>query len=230
MANIEAADTGNTAKKPAPVSATNPAPLPPALAALQNALPPAVLSRVQAYFTNPNLSSTDAATYALQFIRTTPWYAQTYPGIQEGISNGLFTDETGYRAHLNQLNQLYQQYTGQSATPAQVTHSLTQGFTLGRIANGFQGNAYITANKNEIQATLGAFDQQGPLTQPQLQALGKEQAGIDSPMGQILQRRLQLAQQRLQGAFKGTLANPSLSFTSGRLAGITASQPSDTAA
>lgn len=216
-------DQVDTAAAPAPVA------LPPALAALQHNLPPSLASKVMTYFTNPALSAADANTYALQFIRTTPWYQQVYPGIQAGISNGLFNDESGYLAHQNQLNQIYQQYLGRPASGAEVAHSVTQGFTASRVAAGLSGQAYIAANTPDIQGALGSFGT-GPATNPQLKALGQEQAGIDSPLGQLIQRRVALATQRMQGAFKGTLASPAMSFATGRLAGAAASNPSDTAA
>ncbi len=204
-------------------------PPPPALVALEHWLPPAVLNQVKPLFTNPQLTPQLANEYALNAVRQTPWYAQTFPGIQAGIQNGLFANEPGYIAYRNSLHQVYNQYTGNPATAAQVAHAATQGFSPGRVAQGLSGEAYLAANKPEILSTLGAFGTGAPVTQPQLQALGKEQANIDSPLGQLMQKRLAQAQERMKGIFSGTLATPSLSLSTGRIAGNPGIGP-DTAA
>jgi hypothetical protein len=188
----------------------------------QAGLPPNVINEVSRIFAKtPDLQQAVALGQA--YIRSTPWYAATYPGIQSGINAGLFNDERGYKAYQNQLTQLTKQYLGRPATALEVAQHAVAGTPLDTIEKQYSGQAYVAANAPQIQQTAGAFGDTGALTQPELRALGEEQAGLDSPLGQLVQRRLQRAQERLQGAFKGALASPAMSLAGGRLAG-TASQ------
>lgn len=189
-------------------------------------LPPAVVSQLQKITaaTPPQF----AVSTALHYIRGTPWYAATYPGIQHGINTGLFNDESGYRQYQAQLTQLYKQYNNRAPTQHEIAQQIVAGKNPTQIAEQFSGAAYITANQPEIQQTAGAFGDTGALTKPELTALGNEQAGIDTPLGQLIQKRLQKAQQRMQGAFKGVLASPAMSLAGGRLAG--AAPPPDVGA
>jgi hypothetical protein len=153
---------------------------------------------------------------AQNLIRQSDWFQQTYPGFNSGVRAGLFTDETGYRGYVNQLNDIYQQYTGRSVTGAETSNALQSGLSPSYIGQQFQGQAYIGANQDQIQYLSGAFGG-GQLSQSELASLGNEQAGIDTPQGQRFQTALQRAQQRLQGIFSGALATPSLSLSTGRL-------------
>ncbi len=172
-------------------------------------LPSDVQAEVDQIFANT--ADVNAATQlALAYIRGTDWYAQTYPGIQQGIQNGVVGSEADYRAYVNQINQLTLQYYGRQATSQDIANYLGQGFSVGRVGQGFQGQAYVTANRPALQYQFGAFGD-GRLSDDQLTALGNESAGIDTALGQQIQNQLKLAQQRIQRVFQGTAATPSLS-------------------
>lgn len=227
---------------------------------------------------------------AVAYVRGTPWYAQTYPGISEGIARGIVTNEKDYRSYLNSANQLYQQYFGRTIggdefatllgsgvgptllhsrlearadteafgaqlptglfgadelqeigldmagigsargkqlrdlssyaqqlnpiyrqyegrdiTRAELEGHFGQQTSADTVARRFAGKAYIGAYGPDIQYALGNFGE-GQLGSSDLTALGEEQAGLDTPLGQKMQRALELANQRLQGVFRGSLA------------------------
>lgn len=129
-----------------------------------------------------------------------------------------------------QLNPIYHQYTGSGVSREEVNQAYQSGTSADTIAKQFEGAAFINANKGDIQQEAGSFGDTGQFTQPELKALGEEQAGLDTPLGQLIQARLAKAQQRLQGAFNGTLAHPALSLVNGRLAGQGASTAPDVGA
>lgn len=109
------------------------------------------------------------------YVRGTPWYAQTYPGIQQGINAGLFGDEQGYRQYQAQVTQIYQQYYNRAPTTAELTSYITTGKTPTRVAEEFQ-SAAIKSNFSDPLKAL--FSNQ------ELGALADEQAGIDTALGQ----------------------------------------------
>ena len=152
-----------------------------------------------------------AQALSTQYLRSTPWYQTTFPGFANGVNNGLFTDETGYRNYLNAVNNIYNQYLGRHVSGDEVAALLKEGANPNTLANRFQGQAYVNANRNDIQYLSGAFGG-GPMTPDQLTALGNQQAGIDTQLGQIQQKVLQKAQQVRDRLFQGSDANPSLSL------------------
>lgn len=166
-----------------------------------------LISLLTKYASDPSI----AQTLATQYLRSTPWYQTTFPGFSEGVNNGVFTDETGYRAYLNAINSIYNQYLGRHVSGDEVTALLKEGAAPSLVANRFQGQAWVQANSPEVQYLGGAFGN-GRLTPDQLTALGNENAGIDTAQGQIQQKMLQKAQQVLQKIQTGTLATPSLSL------------------
>lgn len=173
-------------------------------------LPSDVQSEVDQIFANT--ADVNAATaLALAYIRGTNWYTQTYPGIQAGISNGTVGNEGDYRNYVNQINQLTQQYYGRQATSQDIQNFLGQGFSVGRVGQGFQGQAITQANSQDWRYLTGAYANNGPFTTDQASALGNEQAGIDTTAGQLAQKVLAKAQQIQTKLFSGTLATPSLS-------------------
>lgn len=177
-------------------------------------LPPDVVAKVNQIFSQ--YSDTNAASSAaLGYIRGTPWYAQTYPGIAEGIQKGVIGNEADYRNLLNQQSQIYKQYMGRDVTAGEFAANLGEGVPLSTIGGRLQGAALAGTYGNDWRYTLGAFDT-AP-TDAETKALGEENAGLDSPLGQQVKRRLDLAQQRLQGVFRGTAATPNLSLINGRL-------------
>lgn len=180
--------------------------------------PPDVVNELDSIFRRYNDPS-QAQAAALAYIRGTDWYKTTFAGIQDGIKNGVIGDESDYRAYVNQLNQYYQRYQGRNVTTSEVAQYLQQGWSTGQVDQHFQGQAYIAANKNDIQYQLGAFDSQGRATDAQLNALGDQAGGLDNALGPAVQKRIALAQQKLQRIFQGQLATPALSIlNNGRLA------------
>jgi hypothetical protein len=167
--------------------------------------------------TYTNVDQAQAA--ALAYIRGTQWYARTFPGIGAGIKAGLIGDEAGYRAYVNQLNQVYRRYYNRDVTSQEVADALGRGVTSGAIDSHLQGQAYIAANKGDIQYQLGAFDENGPATEAELSAYGDQLAGLSNMIGPQLQNRLDKARARLQAIMQGSLAAPSFRLLdSGRLA------------
>lgn len=247
----------------------------------------------------------------LAYVRGTPWYAQTYPGIGEGIAKGLIRDEADYRSQLNQVDQMFRQFYGRSVSGLEFATFLREGIdpgTVGRRLQGqatatalggtlppglftpeelqqignqqagltslngeylsgaaslgrdvaplyaqygktltradleglyrsgtsastvgrqFAGDAYANAYAPDLQYLSGNFGD-GQLSATDLSAYGREQAGLDTPLGQMLTRRLDQAQARVTKVFQGVVASPVLSLSGGRLRGP--AQPSDIAA
>lgn len=179
-------------------------------------LPADVQAKVQRIFSNtPDLQQ--ATLLAMSYIRGTSWYAQTYPGIQEGIAKGLISNEADYRSYLNNVNTLTKQYLGRDVGAGEIGDYLKQGYDASRIGRIYQGGAISKTNAGDWNYATGAFDENGPLSADEQAALGQEQAGIDTALGQKVQRRLDLAKQRMAGVFGGQLATPSLSLANGRL-------------
>lgn len=191
-------------------------------------------SDVQARVTQIFQSTQDpsvAGQLALAYIRGTDWYGQTYPGIQIAEAKGLVSNEADYRALLNQQTAIYKQYLGRDITTDEFSANLNEGVNNTVIGQRLQGNAITKTYAGDWNYALGAFGDTGDLTaDTNLNALGQEQAGLDTPMGQLLQKRLDLAKQRMAGVFKGTVATPSLGLSSGKLAGLQAGIAPDTAA
>lgn len=179
--------------------------------------PPEVVSELDRIFrsdSDPNR----AAHAALAYIRGTDWYRQTFPGINAGISKGLLSDERDYRSYVNSLNQVYQRYYNRDVTTSEVEAALNGGKNAGIVQGEFAGQAYVNANRNDIQYALGAFGG-GRLDENQLQQLGRQEVGLDNMLGPELQQRIAKAKARLTRVMQSTLATPSLSVLgSGRLA------------
>jgi len=155
-----------------------------------------------------------ATALAMAYVRGTQWYAQTYPGIQEGIARGVVSNEADYRAYVNQLQQMNQQYYNTDITSQQIADYLKAGYSVGHVGQLFQGHAYAQANQHDLNYLLGAFGN-GQLSSADLETLGQEKAGLDSAMGQKLQNLVQTAGQRMQTIFNGQVASPSLSQGAG---------------
>jgi len=187
-------------------------------------LPPDVAAKVNSIFTTTTDVS-QATALALAYIRGTSWYDQVYPGIKEGIANGTVSNEADYRNYLNNANILSKQYLGRDISGSEIADYLKQGFNVDRIGRIFQGGAIAQTNGQDWRYVTGAFDENGPLSSDEQSALGQEQAGIDTALGQRVQRRLALAQQRLQGVFQGSLATTGLTTSNGRLASTTLGAP-----
>lgn len=147
-------------------------------------LPSDIISQLNQIWTTAGGDVNSAVTLAQAYIRGTTWYAQTYPGIQAGINAGLFSDEAGYRAYENQVDQIYQQYWNRPATTAELNARITSGESVGQVANQFQAGA-----------TLGTISDplKGLFTADELKAYADEQAGIDTGLGQQITQEANLA-------------------------------------
>lgn len=171
------------------------------------------LDRIFRTYSDPS----QASAAAIAYIRGTDWYNTTFPGIQAGMKLGVINNEQDYRAYTNQVNDLYNRYYGRNVSGNEVASLLSKGYSVGREGQALSGEAWAKANGADVQYLLGAFDQNGQATGDQLQALGEENSGLDSLLGQQLQQRLSKAQDRLRTIMSGTLATPSLSLlNSGR--------------
>lgn len=164
------------------------------------------LDRIFRTYSDPN----QASAAALAYVRGTDWYKQTFPGISEGLAKGVISNEQDYRSYTNNLNDLYQRYYGRNVTGDEVAGYLGKGYSASRTGQFLGGQAYAKTYGGDVQYLLGATDENGTASADQLQALGEENSGLDSLMGQQLQRRLDLARQRLAGLFQGQLATPSM--------------------
>jgi len=169
-----------------------------------------------------------ATILALAYVRGTQWYAQTYPGIQEGIAKGVVSNEADYRAYVNQLQQMNKQYYNTDITSQQISDYLKAGYSVGHVGQLFAGHAYAMANQHDLNYLLGAFGN-GQLSSGDLETLGQENAGLDSAMGQKLQSLVQKAGQKMQAIFNGQVASPSLSQGAGGPA-LSGQRPPDVAA
>lgn len=176
--------------------------------------PPDVISQLDQIFRDPD--TTRAQARALAYIRGTDWYAQTFPGIAEAKRVGLVSDEAGYRAYVNSLNQQYRNYFGRDVTTAEVADFMKKGINTNQVANHLQGQALIKANAGDIQYQLGAFGE-GRASEDELAQYGDYLGGIGNMIGPELQRKIDMARQRMNAIMQGSLASPSLSIVGGRL-------------
>jgi len=163
----------------------------------------AAVGKIFAQYSDPN----QAVLVALAYIRGTAWYAATYPGIQAGMANGLTRNEADYRAYVNEINQYYKQYYGRDATAQEITDFLTNGTSAPIVGKTLEGNSYAAAYKSDIEFYAGNFGT-GQLTQDQLNQYGQEKVGLGSDAGYKIQRMIDDAVKRYQGAFGGQLAKP----------------------
>lgn len=157
-----------------------------------------------------------ATAAGLAYIRGTQWYAKTFAGIGAGIKAGLFNDEAGYRAYVNDLNQVYSRFYNRSVTTNEVQDFLNKGTNPNAVNAHLTGQAALQAQLPDVQYALGAFDSQGQATNSELSAYGDQLGGLGNLIGPQLQARLDKAKQRMATIFQGTLASPSLSLVGGR--------------
>jgi hypothetical protein len=174
-------------------------------------LPADVASEVNDIF-NKTPDSDQAIQLALAYIRGTPWYQQTFPGIQYGMQHGLVTNEQDYRQYVTALDTLTQRYLGRHVTGYEVSSRLFYGETPDLVGKQFEGQANLEANVRDYQYYLGGFSDQKNLDTDAYRALSNEQVGLDSPMGQKLNKALQQAMQRYSTLFSANAATPSLSL------------------
>lgn len=169
-------------------------------------MPADVAAKVaQIFKDNPDVST--AIQLALAFIRGTDWYKATYPGIQYGLANGLFSNEAGYRQYVNAVRQYYKQYLGRDPTGDEITQMLANGSDPSVVGKTLEGNAYADTYRNDIEYYAGAFGT-GNLSKEDLQAYGQEKVGLGSSRGYQIDKMINDAIRRYQGAFGGAAATP----------------------
>jgi hypothetical protein len=178
-------------------------------------LPADVIAKIDDIF-RKNDDPTAASQIALAYIRGTPWYAQTFPGIQEGMKLGIVGDERDYRAYVNAINQQSINYQGRAISGSEIGAFLTNGLSVDTVTRQYAGAADINVNRNDYQYYAGNFGD-GQLTNPELTGLGQQNAGLGNTVGLRVQRALAMASQRAQKIFDGPLSTPSLSLNKGGL-------------
>lgn len=173
-------------------------------------LPPDVAAGVSRIFAStPDVNV--ASMLALAYIRGTQWYRDNFPGIEEGKRFGLIRDERDYRALLNQSNQLYRQFFDRDINLGEFATQLREGVSVDVMGRRFRGEAYIKANRGDLQFLTGAYGE-GQLSEAELTALGRQQFGLESERGGILERRVRTAQERIRRVFEGVLATPAMTL------------------
>jgi hypothetical protein len=171
-------------------------------------MPPDVAAAVGKIFAD-NPDTNQAIALALAYIRGTDWYSKTYPGIQYGMANGLFSNEAGYRAYVNAIDQYYRQYLGRAPTADEITGFLQNGSDPSIVGKTLEGNAYASAYKGDIEYYSGNFGG-AQLSKEDLQAYGQEKVGLGSSTGYKVEQMVNQAIARYQGAFSGGAgSNPS---------------------
>jgi hypothetical protein len=174
-------------------------------------LPADVQKQVNSIFSKYPDDAELAVALARQYIRTTPWFSQNFPGFFEGLRAGLFSDETGYRGYVNQANVYTQQYFGRPVSVYEIESALHQGITPEILGRTYEAGAIARAQGGEELYQLAAFgdvpvgeDQRGQVVSD----LSRQQAGLTSNAGAKLQAALDRATKRMQALFGGQLAIP----------------------
>lgn len=147
-------------------------------------LPADLIAQINHIFAVTGGNLQQAIPIAQATVRGSDWYRATFPGIQEGINAGLFTDESGYRAYQNQVNQIFQQYYGRMATTAEASNYMRTGKSIQQVASVFQAEA----SRGTISDPLKAL-----FTDDEITALVNEQSGIDSMLGQVISQKADMA-------------------------------------
>jgi hypothetical protein len=162
---------------------------------------------------------------AILYLRGTDWHKQTFVGFADAYKTGLVQDERQYRDYVTRANDLYKRYHGRDITSNELVSAFTSGYNPTRVEQELEGQAYVNANRNELQYLSGNFGE-GRLSEDELTYLGRQQAGVGNALGQGLLLKVGQAQARLRRIFEGTLATSATSGPDGRvrvsgLSGIT---------
>jgi len=104
-----------------------------------------------------------ATSLAMAYIRGTPWYAQTYPGIQEGIAKGVINNEADYRSYLNSVNTLTQQYQGRQVGSSELAGYLQQGFSVDHVSASLCGTGVHRGEPQRYPIQHGSDGLAGPI-------------------------------------------------------------------
>lgn len=176
-------------------------------------LPPDVVNQVNQIFSKYS-DINEATAAALAYIRGTPWYAGTFPGIQYGIQHGIISNESDYRQYVTSIDVSAQRYLGRHISGDEIMSYLVGGLSPTIVGQQYAGQANVQAFGGDYKYVLGAFGEGQP-SQAELTALGQEQVGLDNPVGLRMQRAIKNATDRLNTIFQGQTATPSLSTTGG---------------
>jgi hypothetical protein len=152
-----------------------------------------------------------SVTQAVAYIRGTTWHAEQFPGFREAFKLGMIGSEADYRAYHNQANQYYRQFYGRDADKAEIAEWLKSGVGIGGIGQRLSGESIAKTQGGDWNYLLGAFGD-GRLDQAQMTTLGQQYAGLDSALGQNLQKKVEEALKKSARLFEGVLASPSLSL------------------
>lgn len=197
-----------SASKPTAPSPTQPAPTDWSSYLGIFGLPADVQRELNAIF-NRTPDVNQAVSLALAYVRGTPWYAQEYAGINEGIAKGIIRNEQDYRANRNAFTQVYQQYAQRDITADEYASYLREGVSSDVVGKRFQGASIASVYGNDWQYAMGNFGE-GLLSSEEKTAFGRQSAGLDSELGMRIQRRLQQANERIKSVFSGSLATSQL--------------------
>jgi hypothetical protein len=148
-------------------------------------LPGDVANKINQIF-QQNSDVNQATAIAMAYVRGTPWYTQTYPGIQEGIAKGVVSNEADYRAYVNNIQGLTKQFYNRDASATDIAGYLASGFTIGHVQNLFQADANFAADRGQVPAGL--------FTDAELHSIANGQAGIGDQNSQDLAARFGYAQ------------------------------------
>lgn len=147
-------------------------------------LTPAMIGELNKIWIGAGGDAKVATPLALRYVRSTPWYAKTYPGISAGINAGLFSDERGYSDYRNTITQVYKQYYNRAPTNAEVGVYVTKGQSPTQIAKQFSSAAAAGSIPDPLKKLF---------TPAELKALTDQAAGIDTALGQRIKAEAELA-------------------------------------
>jgi hypothetical protein len=175
-------------------------------------LPPDAIQAVDAIFAKYPTDPQTAILLSQQYIRTTPWFANNFPGFFYGLKAGLYGDENGYRQYVNQVNNYSMQYFSRPVSTGEIEAYLTAGYDPNYVGKLYDATLIQNTQAGEFQYELGAFGEGGQASASELNALSGQSAGINSQIGARMAQRLQQAHARMLGMFQGSLASPQLSL------------------
>lgn len=172
-------------------------------------LPPAVAQRAAQIMRD---GGDNGVQQALAYIRTTDWYKDEYYGIEFGVANNIFTDvanpEAEYRAYKQSIIQTFRDFYGRIPTKEEIANYLQRGIDALRAQKMGQGYVNTQVHGQDWRYALTAFGETGILGESELDgglsALGEQQAGINTVLGQKLQDSLDRAMAKVQKVFSGT--------------------------
>jgi hypothetical protein len=174
-------------------------------------LPADVQAAVTAIFAKYPDDPQLAVELARQYIHTTSWFNQQFPGFFQGIKTGLFADESGYRSYVNQANVYTMQYFNRPITTTEIESALAQGITPEILGRTYEAGAIARAQGSDVLYQLGAF---GDMPVPDdargqvVSDFSRAQAGLGSIAGAKVASAFDRANKRMQALFQGQLGIP----------------------